>query len=242
MNKMNFLEHCIELRKRIFLFLIFLASSFAISYFYAQELYEFLLKPLQQIDLNSDRKLIYTALPEAFLSYMRLSFFIALMVTLPYINWHMYKFTAPALYDSEKKFFATLCFFSPILFYFGCFFAYYLVFPMAWKFFLGFESHANTLPIVLEAKISEYLTFSMRVIVAFGFTFQLPIFMILFLKSGLISRASMAAKRKYAFLLFFVIGAIITPPDIISQIAIALPMYLLYEITLLLAKRLETNA
>lgn len=238
MTNMSFLEHCIELRKRLFHLLLFFLLSFLITYYFSKEIYNFLLIPLKNLnDIETSRRLIFTALPEAFTSYIRLSFFIGLMISFPYINWHLYRFVMPGLYKNEKNFCRFMLFTSPLLFYLGCFFAYYFIFPLAWKFFVSFESSASYLPIILEAKVSEYLSFSMRIIIAFGIAFQLPVLLVLLIRSGAISRESLARKRKYAILLFFVIGAIITPPDVISQIGIAIPMYLLYELTLLFTKR-----
>ena len=237
-KKMSFFEHCIELRKRLFLVFLFFLLCFGITYFYAELLYSFLLIPLDNLGEGEvNRRLIFTALPEAFTSYIKLSFFVSIFILFPYINWHLYRFVAPGLYQKEKKIYVALLLLSPILFYLGCFFAYYLVFPMAWKFFVSFENLSGSLPLVLEAKVSEYLGFSMRIIIAFGIVFQLPILLIILLKSGVITIEFLRKKRKYALLLFFVIGAIITPPDVISQIGIAIPMYLLYELTLLFGRR-----
>lgn len=239
MSNMKFLAHCMELRKRLYYLLVFLLISFCISYFFAEQIYSFLLVPLKNLDnLESSRRLIFTALPEAFTSYIRLSFFIGLLISFPYINWHLYRFIAPGLYRTERRFCQMVFLLSPILFYVGCFFSYYFIFPLAWEFFVSFENISGSLPMILEAKISEYLSFSMRIIIAFGIAFQLPILLILLIKSGAVNRDNLVKRRKYALLLFFIIGAIITPPDVISQIGIAIPMYLLYELTLLFTKRI----
>ena len=238
MNKISFLTHIREFRKRIILLLGFFILSFIVSYIYKIELYNFLLIPFEDLNnLQIQRRLIYTALPEAFTSYIKLAFFIGILVSFPYMNWHLYRFMMPGLYKNEQRIYLYLFIFSPLLFYCGCFFAYYAIFPLAWKFFVSFEVSASNLPIILEAKVSEYLTLSMRIIIAFGLSFQLPILLILLLKSGIIAYNTLKQSRKYAFLLFFIVGAVITPPDIISQIGIALPMYLLYELTLLLSKK-----
>ena len=238
MNKSSFITHIKEFRKRIILLLSFFIISFIISYIYSLKLYNILLIPFENLNnFENQRRLIYTALPEAFMSYIKLAFFIGILVSFPYMNWHLYRFIMPGLYKNEQKIYLYLCLFSPLLFYFGCFFAYYIIVPLAWKFFISFETTATNLPIILEAKISEYLTLSMRIIIAFGLSFQLPIILVMLLKSGIVSYKTLIKSRKYAFLLFFIIGAVITPPDIISQIGIALPMYLLYELTLLLSRK-----
>ncbi len=240
-KKNNFITHIIELRNRLMLISLFFIISFSICYFYIEELYNLLLFPLTDnfSRLNLQRKLIYTGLSEAFSSYIRLSFFLGILIIFPYISWHLHRFISPALYKKEKKFFNILIFLSPILFYLGCFFAYYFVFPLAWKFFISFENLNSSMPIELQAKISEYLSLSIRIIIAFGIVFQLPIVLTILIRANIISKKTLANKRKYVFLVFFIIGAIITPPDIISQIAIAIPMYLLFEITLLLVKSKE---
>ncbi len=234
------MTHFKELRKRIMLICLFFALAFILSYFYKEQLYSFLLVPLEQaLNLESKHELIFTALTEAFATYIKLAFFIGLLLTFPYLNYQLYNFIAPGLYKREKIFFRSIIFASPILFYLGCAFAYYLIFPLAWQFFLSFESFNSVLPINLTAKISEYLTLVMRISIAFGLTFQLPILLLLLVKAGLLQVASLKQKRKYALLAFFIIAAIITPPDVISQIAIATSMYFLYELTLLIAARIK---
>jgi sec-independent protein translocase protein TatC len=237
--KNRHLEHFIELRKRITLLMLFFIFSFIFSYNYIEEIYDFILLPLSNLQsIDESKRIIYTNLTEAFTSYLKLSFFITLLCLFPYINWHIYRFVAPALYDKEKNIFNLLLLISPILFYLGAIFAYKLVLPLAFDFFMSFEQKSGNLPLILEAKISEYIKLSLRIILAFGFVFQVPVILVLLIKSNLLTLEDLRKNRKYAIVTFFIIGAVITPPDIISQIAIAIPMLILYELTLIIAKKL----
>lgn len=237
--KNNFLNHIKELRNRIILIFIFFIISFIFSYNFIEEIYDFILLPLSNLkEVNESKRIIYTNLTEAFTSYIRLSFTFTILILFPYIIWHIYRFIAPALYKKEKKIFNIILILSPILFYLGCAFAYKIVLPVAFDFFMSFENQTSNLPLILEAKISEYLKLSQKIIIAFGLVFQLPVILILLIKSDIISLENLKKNRKYAIVIFFILGAIITPPDIISQIAIAIPMLILYELTLIFAKKL----
>jgi len=237
--KNNFLNHIKELRNRIILIFIFFIISFIFSYHFIEEIYDFILLPLSNLkEVNESKRIIYTNLTEAFTSYIRLSFTFTILILFPYIIWHIYRFIAPALYKKEKKIFNIILISSPILFYLGCAFAYKIVLPVAFDFFMSFENQTSNLPLILEAKISEYLKLSQKIIIAFGLVFQLPVILILLIKSDIISLENLKKNRKYAIVIFFILGAIITPPDIISQIAIAIPMLILYELTLIIAKKL----
>ena len=183
-------------------------------------------------------RLIFTALHETFISYLKVAFFTAFFLGSPVLLIQIYKFIAPGLYKNEKKALLPYLIFTPILLLFGGFLVYYLIMPLAIKFFLSFESigTSTSLPIQLEAKVNEYLSLIMRLIFAFGICFELPVLLLLLTKSGIMTPQDLANKRKYAILISFVVAAILTPPDVISQVLLALPMIVLYEFSILLSK------
>jgi sec-independent protein translocase protein TatC len=238
-KEQSFLEHFRELRNRVVLSLILFAVIFAFSYNYVDLIYDLLLRPLDfALDKSTPRRVIFTGLAEAFMTYIKLAFISSLFICFPLFLIQIYLFLAPGLYKGEKSFLKYIFFFSPLLFYGGGFFVYHFIFPLAWKFFLGFETVGSAgLPILLEARISEYLSISSSLIIVFGLTAQVPLIIILLIKSSVISYDTFASKRKYVVIIIVSLAAIITPPDIISQIALAIPTYLLFEISLLICRK-----
>ena len=233
---MPLLDHLIELRTRLLHSLIAVLVLFFICYYFAPDIYNFLVAPLADVleQMGGQRRLIFTALHEAFFTYIKVAFFAALFLSFPFLAIQVWMFIAPGLYKNEKKAFAPFLIATPILFFLGGALVYYFVFPLAWKFFLSFESvgGAGALPIQLEAKVDQYLSLVMRLIFAFGLCFELPVVMTLMGRVGLVTSKGMKEKRKYAIVLTFVAAAILTPPDVISQIGLALPTMLLYEISI----------
>ena len=216
---------------------------FFVCYYFAPELYDFLVAPLADVleEMGGQRRLIFTALHEAFFTYIKVAFFAALFLSFPFIAIQVWMFIAPGLYKNEKRAFAPFLVATPVLFFAGGALVYYFIFPLAWKFFLSFESvgGAGALPIQLEAKVDQYLSLVMRLIFAFGLCFELPVVMTLLARVGMVSSKGMKKNRKYAIVLAFVAAAILTPPDVISQIGLALPTMVLYEISILCVRMVE---
>jgi sec-independent protein translocase protein TatC len=244
--RMPLLDHLVELRRRLLYCAVGLLVLFFICYGFAEDIYGFLVRPLAAIleEQGGDRRMIYTALYEAFFTYIKVAFFAALFLGFPLIAAQIWMFVAPGLYRNEKKAFLPFLVATPILFFLGGALVYYLIFPLAWKFFLSFEvtGSGGALPIQLEAKVGEYLSLVMRLIFAFGLCFELPVLMTLLARVGLVGSQGMREKRKYAIVLAFVAAAILTPPDVISQIGLAVPILLLYEISILCVRMVERKA
>jgi len=242
-SKAPLLDHLIELRQRLLKSFISLIVLFFVSYYFAENIYAFLVRPLADIltEMGGNRRLIFTALHEAFFTYIKVSFFAALFLSFPFIAMQVWKFVAPGLYKTEKRAFVPFLIATPVLFFMGGALVYYWVFPLAWKFFLSFETAGlpGGLPIQLEAKVDQYLSLVMRLIFAFGLSFELPVVMTLLGRAGIVSSAGMAEKRKYAVVFAFIAAAVLTPPDVISQIGLALPTILLYEISIYCVRVVE---
>ena len=188
--------------------------------------------------------MIYTALQEAFFTYVKVAFFAAAFLGFPVVAIQIWLFVAPGLYKSEKKAFLPFLVATPVLFFLGGAFVYYFVFPVAWKFFLSFEASgggASPLPIQLEAKVGEYLGLVMQLIFAFGLCFQIPVACTLLGRAGIISSDGMKSKRRYAIVVAFIAAAILTPPDVISQIGLAVPTIILYELSILAVRMIERS-
>jgi|TARA_B110001452_G_scaffold266251_1_gene272632 sec-independent protein translocase protein TatC len=239
----SFVGHLTELRTRLVKTFLFLIIAFIFSYFFAEEIYSFLVKPYSNaiIENNLDRRLIFTALHEAFLTYLKVAFFASFFLTSPILITQVWKFVAPGLYKNEKKALLPYLVATPILFLFGGFLVYYFIMPLAIKFFLSFESAGSTsmIPIQLEAKVNEYLSLVMRLIFAFGISFQLPVVLSLLARIGIVDSAYLKLRRKYVVVIIFAAAAILTPPDPITQIGLALPLLLLYELSILTVKLIE---
>ena len=239
----TFTSHFVELRTRLIKSILFILLIFIISYTFADQIYNFLVEPYANAVKNDDspRRLIFTALHETFITYLKVAFFSAIFLGSPILLIQIYKFIAPGLYKNEKKAILPYLIFTPILFLFGGMLVYYLVMPLAIKFFLSFESvgSSTTLPIQLEAKVNEYLSLIMRLIFAFGISFQLPILLNLLARIGIVNSNYLKKTRRYVIVIIFTVAALLTPPDPITQIGLAIPLLLLYELSIITVKFTE---
>ena len=242
----TFTSHLVELRQRLIYCFVSLFIIFAISYTFAENIYSFLVQPYAnavQSDIEN-RRLIFTALQEAFLTYLKVSFFVAIFFTSPVILMQVWKFIAPGLYKNEKKALLPYMLATPVLFLLGGLLVYYLVMPLAIKFFLSFESPSlsNSLPIQLEAKVNEYLSLIMKMIFAFGLSFQLPVVLSLLARIGVVDSEYLKTRRKYVVVIIFAAAAILTPPDPITQIGLAIPLLILYELSIFSVMLIEKKS
>ena len=239
----GFISHLVELRKRLIHSLIFLSVLFVICYFFSEYIYGFLVNPYAEAvrDDGIERRLIFTALQETFLTYLKVSFFAAFFITSPFILIQIWKFIAPGLYTHEKKAIMPYLIITPILFLLGGMLVYYLIMPLAINFFLSFESSGvvTQLPIQLEAKVNEYLSLIMKLIFAFGLSFQLPVILSLLARINVIDSAYLKERRKYVVVIIFAFAALLTPPDPITQIGLAIPLLILYEFSIISVSIIE---
>ena len=243
LEEMSLIDHITELRKRLIWSFVYIIIIFIICFFFAGDLFYFIAKPLVDLlQIENGQGFIYTALQEAFFTELKIAFFFALFFSFPLIAIQIWKFIAPGLYRNEKNAFLPFLVATPILFFAGGAMVYYLIAPLAWKFFLSYQNMStNGVPIRLEAKMGEYLSLMMRFIFAFGLAFQLPVVLGLMTKVGLVTYQSLKKFRKYAVVIAFLAAAFLTPPDPFSQISLALPIILLYEISIYIAKIIQKN-
>ncbi len=238
LKEMSLIDHLTELRKRLIWCFIYIIIIFIICFYFADELFAFLAEPLVKL-MNTEKGqgFIYTALQEAFFTELKIAFFFALFFSFPIIAIQIWKFIAPGLYLKEKKAFLPFLIATPILFFAGGSMVYYIISPIAWKFFMSYQNFNSTgVPIRLEAKMGEYLSLMMRFIFAFGLAFQLPVVITLLAKVNIVDYHNLKKFRKYAIVIAFLAAAFLTPPDPFSQISLALPIIILYEISIYLAK------
>jgi len=230
-SKLPFTAHLEELRKRLIVCFVAVGIGFVISYGFKEYLFQILVHPLVKVMQPSD-SLIFTGLPEAFFTYLKVAFLAGLMLAAPVIIYEFWSFVAPGLYDKEKRLMLPIVFLSTFFFIGGALFGYFLVFPWGFKFFLGFATETiRPMP-----SMKEYLGFSAKLLLAFGLVFELPLVITFLARLGIVSVDFLKKNRKYALLLFFVGAAILTPPDVVTQIMMALPLMLLYEISIIGAR------
>ena len=208
-----FSTHLLELRTRILRTLVILVFVFVLAFIFAENIYQFLINPYYEIiqQNNLNRRLIFTALQEAFITYIKVAFFTAFIISSPIFLIEFWKFVAPGLYNNEKKAFLPYLVATPILFIFGALLVYYFIMPIAIKFFMGFEVEASnkTMAMQLEAKVNEYLSLIMRLIFAFGLSFQLPVVLSLLARIGFVNSNYLRERRKYFIVIIFTAAAIL---------------------------------
>lgn len=240
---MKYIDHLKELRKRILLSFFILIISFCFFIYNASFVGEILTKPLFDLFDDSDKKrMIFTALPEVFVSNLKIALFASFLTSFPFLISQIVLFIYPALYKKEKKIIVPTFLLIPILFICGVCFAYFFLIPIIWNFFISFENFLQgSIPVVLESKYSEYMKLTMYLLFASGLSFEFPVLLFILSKLGVVSYETLKKKRKYFFIGIVIFSAILTPPDVISQIGIAIPLIIFYEFSLLLIKLTKKN-
>ena len=231
MNRESISSHLLELRTRLIRILIFMGLLSKIGIPFASEIYAFVASPLLDI-LPQGSAMIATQVTSPFMAPLKLVLFSALLVTMPYLFYEIWMFMSPGLYKNEKSFIAPLMISTILLFSSGVAFAYFVVCPIIFKFFIGVAPES----IMVMTDISEYLNFIIKLIFAFGIAFEIPVATFLLIRADIVQKETLVKARPYLIILFFVIGMLLTPPDIFSQLFLALPMWLLFEVGLLISR------
>lgn len=241
-KKMPLLDHLVELRRRLLYSVVGFVLAFLVCFYFAQDMFNFLAAPLANyFHEETGRRFIYTDLTEPFFTNVKLAAFGALCVSFPIVAGQIWAFVAPGLYKNERQAFLPFLVATPFMFVIGAAFFYYVLLPYAIQFFAGFEQPAGptNLPVQMENKVGEYIGFIMTLIFAFGLCFELPVLLTLLARVGLVTSQGLKSKRRYAIVLVFLVAAVVTPPDVFSQVSLAVPILLLYEISIILAKMVE---
>ncbi len=232
-EKSPFTEHLTELRDRLIRAFIAVGVGFVAAYAFKEKLFEILTAPLvKAMGESGNAQMIFTGLPEAFFTYLKVSFLAGIVVATPVLFYEFWMFVSPGLYRNEKKYLLPVVVLSVFFFLLGSSFGYFVVFPYGFQFFLGFANET----IQAMPSMKEYLSFASKMLLAFGFVFELPLVLTFMARMGLVTVDFLSKNRKYALLLFFVGAALITPPDVVTQIMMALPLMLLYEISIIGAR------
>lgn len=232
-EKTPFTEHLGELRDRLVRCFIAVGIGFFAAYFFKEDLFKFLTAPLiQAMGGEAHATMIFTGLPEAFFTYLKVALLAGIVLATPVIFYEFWMFVSPGLYRSEKKYLIPIILLSVLFFAMGSSFGYFIVFPYGFQFFLSFSTET----ISAMPSMKEYLSFASKMLLAFGFVFELPLVLTFMARMGLVTVPFLTKNRKYTVLLFFVMSALITPPDVVTQIMMALPLMLLYELSIVGAR------
>ena len=231
---MTWAGHLTELRSRILKFFFFFIIVFSVLYPFSDKILDVLMHPLAQAlqKTGGVRRMIFTGPAEGFVTHLKLSVFGAAVFSFPFLIFQVWRFISPGLYKNERRFIRPVFIASPLLFIAGALFVFFALMPVAFKFLLSFQQLTatdNALPVVLEARLSEYLSFLMNLILAFGFSFQLPVVLVILGRLGIIRSQNLKDFRRYAIVFIFILAAVLTPPDVVSQLALAFPLLFLYE-------------
>jgi sec-independent protein translocase protein TatC len=237
-SKAPLMDHLIELRQRLIYSLMAVFAGFVVCFFFAKHIYAILVQPYRwAAGADAKIEMIYTAPHEFFFTQLKLALFGAVFLAFPIIAIQIYKFVAPGLYRNEREAFRPYLIATPLLFLLGAAVVYFVVMPLAMTFFLSMEWKTGDVQIHLQARVSEYLSLIMALVLGFGVMFQLPVVLTLLARAGMLDADVLREKRRWAILGIFVVAAILTPPDPISQISMAMPTILLYEVSILAVDR-----
>ncbi|MCX5815548.1 MAG: twin-arginine translocase subunit TatC [Proteobacteria bacterium] len=230
-EKQPFLSHLKELRDRLIVSFIALAIAFVFAYYFKEKVFSFLMQPFVKV-MPEKSSFIFTYVTEAFITYFKISFVVAIFISSPVILYQFWMFVAPGLYEKEKKYVLPFIFFGSLCFVSGALFSYYIIMPVIYKFFVSYAGNF----IIPMPDLKGYMNLTLKLLIIFGLIFELPLVAFYLGKAGIINHRMLSTKRRYAILAIFILSAIITPPDVSSQILMALPMWGLYELSIIITR------
>lgn len=234
MKNMTMLQHFSELRKRLLFFLLCFSVAFCVGWAISPYIQNFLISPLLYV--WSDATMLYAGLTDGLMIKLSLAWFFSLFVSIPIGLWEIWAFVAPGLHKNEKQFIIPIFLFSPVLFIIGAAFAFYVLFPYVFSFFIELNK-SGEVPSLIIPVVKDYLLFAIGLLKIFGLAFQLPLVLILLNRIGVLQRSTVISARRYAIVVIVILAAVLTPPDVVSQLLLGIPMWILYELSILFMKR-----